>query len=411
MAQNVSLLTLVVCCVCACSSDPGLVDAGVIDAGELDAGVDGGTDAGHEPAADPTGFYPVGQLKVARAQASATRLDDGRVLVVGGEDSAYALLDSVELFDPMANIFTAVASLPQPRSYHSATLLRNGKVLVAGGGQGSEISLPSGTGALASALLYDPVTNTWSATGNMTVARAGHRAALLDDGRVLVVGGGNAVGYPCANSHPNCTVADSLASAEIYDPLTETWTATGSLAKARIGFALNSVAAGIIATGGAANNQGLDSTEIFDSVSAQWRAGPKLAAKLLYHAAAVMDGQLVIAGGKLANVMPVTTVERLNASATAWSAGSSLQVARTGALFVTLQSGHGLIVGGNNQIGQPAYLDLAALYDVAANTWTTIGPLSQGRYGHAVVALDDGSVLVVGGRTASGAVKGVDRSR
>ncbi|MBK9442746.1 MAG: hypothetical protein IPN53_16180 [Comamonadaceae bacterium] len=94
---------------------------------------------------------------------------------------------------------------------HSATLLPNGKVLIAGG--------VGNSGYLVSAVLYDPATNTWSATGSLATARNFHTATLLPNGKVLVAGGYN----------------DSfLASAELYDPATETWSAPGGLATARI---------------------------------------------------------------------------------------------------------------------------------------------------------------------------------
>src|SRR5207302_9824830 len=100
----------------------------------------------------------------------------------------------------------------------TATLLTSGEVLVAGGGDGSEISLPTGKNTLASALLYDPAKNAWRETGAMAHARAGHRATALADGRVLVAGGGDGVGYQCASNHsPDCTIATSLATSEIYD--------------------------------------------------------------------------------------------------------------------------------------------------------------------------------------------------
>ena len=159
--------------------------------------------------------------------------------------------------------WSATGSMATPRYWHTATLLPNGKVLVAGGTESR------GTGhRVASAELYDPATGTWSATGSHGLARADHTATLLPNGKVLVAGGDAAVlaprhgggvrpghghlehhrlhGYRAlrhtATLLPNGKVlvaggsaADSsLASAELYDPATGTWSATGSMATARV---------------------------------------------------------------------------------------------------------------------------------------------------------------------------------
>ena len=190
---------------------------------------------------------------------TATLLPNGKVLVAGGYDSDGALA-SAELYDPASGTWTATGSLATARVRHTATLLPNGKVLVAGGVDSSGYSRERGTlrsgerdldghrqprhrtllitrrrccptarcssqadhgnvGVLASAELYDPASGTWTATGSLTTARYGHTATLLPNGKVLVAGGYNGLGY--------------LASAELYDPASGTWTATGSLATAR----------------------------------------------------------------------------------------------------------------------------------------------------------------------------------
>src|SRR5437764_9136216 len=87
--------------------------------------------------------------------------------------------------------FVVTGSLAIARSGHTATLLHNGKVLVAGGFDGNI--------TLARAELYDPAKGTWSTTGSLKTARAYHTATLLANGKVLVAGGGN-------------------NSAELYDP-------------------------------------------------------------------------------------------------------------------------------------------------------------------------------------------------
>jgi N-acetylneuraminic acid mutarotase len=362
------------------------------------------------PPPDPKGWAPAGDLAVARALTTATLLADGRVLVVGGEDSDYGMLASVEIFDPKTGAFTKGPDLPSPRVHHTATRLKSGEVLVAGGGQGSEISLPTGEKTLASALLFDPKTNQWRETASMNAARAGHRAALLADGRVLVAGGGDKIGYPCAAIHPNCNVAAALGSAEIYDPAAGTWTATGSLLQSRLAFSMDVTSAGVVAAGGGADNQGLDSVEIFDASAGVWRAGPKLDGQRLYQSTVVLGDELVVAGGKIANVAPITTVDTLDESGTRWTHRASLDEPRTGASFVALPSGKGLLVAGDDQTGQQ-FLDEAALYDRAANTWTKIHPIANPRYSQVAVVLGDGSVLVVGGRDADGAMNKTERSR
>jgi hypothetical protein len=76
---------------------------------------------------------------------------------------------------------------------------------------------------LASAEVFDPATNTWTPTGSMSQARDLFQAVLLQDGRVLVAGGHISLEPPYA----------TFATAELYDPATGTWTATGSMSTAR----------------------------------------------------------------------------------------------------------------------------------------------------------------------------------
>ena len=122
-------------------------------------------------------------LNTARVDHSATVLADGRVLVTGGTGDSGAL-SSAEIFDPAhpENGFTAVASpMTSARTKHTATLLNNGSVLIAGGETGG------------TAEIFDPATQSFTPTlWNLQVARSGHTATLFTDDSVLLAGGNTA---------------------------------------------------------------------------------------------------------------------------------------------------------------------------------------------------------------------------
>ena len=127
-------------------------------------------------------------------------------------------LASAELYDPATGTWRSTAPMPAARSIHTATLLPNGTVLVVGGQDTSAPGLPP----YETALIYDPVTEQWTATGSMTVGRVFHTATLLSTGKVLVAGGSTP-------TTPECPSGCITSSAELYDPSTGVWTATGAM--------------------------------------------------------------------------------------------------------------------------------------------------------------------------------------
>ncbi|HUP68811.1 MAG TPA: kelch repeat-containing protein [Acidimicrobiales bacterium] len=167
-------------------------------------------------------------LREARNLHTASRLADGRVLVVGGIgtpliDLAHPL-SSAEIYDPESQRWSSGGTLSIARTSHTATTLANSDVLVVGGVGG-------GKGGLVSAELYDADTGTWRATGVPAVPRSGHTAALLEDGRVLIAGAGYL--YPGENA------AEPTTTAEVYDPVTSRWSYTSGMAEKRGMFTAN----------------------------------------------------------------------------------------------------------------------------------------------------------------------------
>jgi hypothetical protein len=153
-----------------------------------------------------------------------TLLQDGRVLMTG-EDTSHSQ-SSAEIFDPKTATFSPTGSPSDLGSGHTATLLADGRVLIVGGQPNRVSGVP-----LASAELFDPATGTFISTGPMAVARFDHTAVLLADGRVLVTGGRGMPsydgGYSTSSPFPLVDPSGWLTSAEIYDPVTGTFSPAG----------------------------------------------------------------------------------------------------------------------------------------------------------------------------------------
>ena len=186
-------------------------------------GIGGGSEAGAVPTAGAEVYDPssnawaaAAAMTTGRATHAAVLLETGDVLVTGGTADNATALSSAEFYDPLANTWTLLPEMDVSRQYQTMTRLGDGQVLVAGGADEN--------GPHTSAILYDRVTHTWAMTVDLNEARAGQTAVLLGDGRVLTAGGSGA------------TFGVGLASAEIYTPgllpptstPTATATATGT---------------------------------------------------------------------------------------------------------------------------------------------------------------------------------------
>jgi Galactose oxidase, central domain len=281
-----------------------------------------------------------GPLAFGRQVHTATLLANGRVLVAGGYDSRDSALASAELYDPTANAFSQTGSLAAARGLHTATLLSDGRVLIAGGGPANWVSVVGPY--LASAELYDPKTGTFSPTGSLTTTREGHTATLLSDGRVLITGG---------NDHGH----NGVASAELYDPKTGTFTATGSMTTAR-GF---------------------------------------------HTATLLSDGRVLIAGGDPAawtNIGPfLASAELYDPKRGTFTATASMTVGRELHAATLLPDGRVLITGGVTN-GDPApSLASAEIYDPKTGTFAATGSMTDARVYQTATLLGDGRVLIAGG--------------
>jgi hypothetical protein len=220
-----------------------------------------------------------------RAGATATLLPNGKVLLAGGTDATQDL-GSAELYDPATGLWSLTGSLTEARAFHTATLLGNGDVLVVGG-------LTQLLSATTSAEVYHSATGQWTAVGSLTTdPRFLHSATRLRDGRVLVAGGAY------LDSQFQTVI---VASAEVFDPGTGNWTATGSLNEARVLHTATMLAAGrVLAAGGAGGDQtSLASAELYDPTTGAWTTSPaQLHTPRHGHSAVrLLDGSVLIAAG------------------------------------------------------------------------------------------------------------------
>ena len=335
-------------------------------------------------------FVTNAPMSSTRRAHTATLLLDGRVLVVGGGDNSGVYLGSAELYDPATGTWLATGSMTDItgyptnvpsnlRAFHTATLLANGKVLVAGG---------YGVNCLASAQLYDPASGIWTETGFMNTARRQHTAILLANGKVLVAGGLDAL-------------VNSTASAELYDPATGAWTEVGPMNSTRWQHSATLLPDGkvLLVAGGALVNHVsfnlLTSAELYDPLSGSWTTTGNLNLARYDHKAGLLPNGKVLVTGGFDGVNVMASSEIYNPATGTWTNGSPLNVARDTPQATLLPDGKVLVSGGLDNTNNS--LSSAEVFDQASGTWTTNGVMNDRRFQHTATVLADGRVLLAGG--------------
>jgi hypothetical protein len=333
-----------------------------------------------------------GPIGAGRQIHTATVLDDGRALVAGGYDHNDGALASAVLYDPGTDTFSPTGSLAEARGYHTATLLSDGRVLIAGGGPpGWPGSLTGITGPfLSSGELYDPLTGTFSPTGSMASQREVHTASLLADGRVLITGGAD---YQ----------ARSVASAELYDPKTGTFSQTGSMTTARAFHTATLLSDGrVLIAGGSPAAWGttlkLASAEIYDPKTGTFTpTGPMTGERDFHTATLLPDGRVLIAGGSNISQEDLASAELYDPKTGTFTLTGRMLDGREYQTATLLDDGRVLVVGGGVDYTNRLFLASAEIYDPETGTFTATGPLADARTYQAASLLDDGRVLVTGG--------------
>ncbi len=381
-------------------------------AGALAAGC-GGTQPRTTVFAPPPSAAPTGDLNDSRFAATATTLPNGLVLIVGGVASEGPASGSTELYDPATGAFSHAGSLASGRAYHTATLLRDGRVLIAGG-------IGADGRPVAAAELYDPATRHFSVTGSLGQPRFDHTATLLQNGKVLIAGGDTTTAH-----------TSNLATAELYDPATGSFGATGNVTRFydpeadKFYYVGRMVAAHgkhtatllqngdvLIAGGGDAGGAVEAAAEVYDPANGKFAAtGALVVARQAHRATRLANGMVLITGGIDANSHVLAQAElydpargKFTLTTAAFAGGTNLIEPRYEHTATLLPSGAVLIAGGG---GGKTILNTAELYDPARGAFRCVGGAGVGggcagsmteyRDYAAAARMANGAVLVVGG--------------
>ena len=258
---------------------------------------------------------------------------------------------------------------------------------------GVVISADQQSGPTVTAELYDPDTGRWTATGKMATPRMSHTATLLPDGRVLVAGGTSGLIDPLP-----------FATAELYDPETGTWSATDDMVVPRLDHTATSLPDGTVlvvggfgypggTSGGDSRSPG--SAERYDPDHGTWTAVEGMILPRQEHTATLLDdGTVLVVGGAGKAQVAAELYDPVSGS---WTATGRMRTPRRGHTATPLGDGAVLIVGGLDKAG--TLTTATELYDPAERTWKTVGDIRDewGRSNHTATLLPGGQVLMTGG--------------
>jgi N-acetylneuraminic acid mutarotase len=331
-------------------------------------------------------------LPFPRAHHTATRLADGKILLVGGSRGPDEHLTTVEIYNPDNESITQAASLHTARHDHSATLLQDGRVLVIGG-------YNSAQQWLSDAEVYDPSTDTWVVVPPLYPHGVWHTATLMKDGRVLVVGGTISAGYGSGTEH-----------VEIFDPKTMSWTETAPLEYTRSSHTAQLLVDGcVLIAGGAGNNDVPEGGDAFlyDPRTNTWTiTGPMIQPPILAQSVRLLDGRVLVAGGFVGGgpvPQVLANVEIYDPVSNTWTAAAPLSEARYAFDLVLLPDGRALALDGARDLdsvwNEGSFVSQIEIYDPVEDRWDSGGDLLRPGAFAAAALLPDNRVWVTGGQS------------
>lgn len=313
------------------------------------------------------------RMNVSRAFHTMTQLEDKRILICGGVTDGMGqqppypvdVLKSAEIYDPATGVFTQLPDMDEYRAGHTATLITTGvhagKVLVAGGTVGDlnthqidEEGDLFGT-EVATTELFDPLTNTFSAGPDMHEPKAGAGAVSLADGRIMIAGG-----ITWVVIIPPIRIPFFSDRASFYNPTSNSFNTEIGMRDARALFGITELQNGNFLLAGGA-------------------------------------------GGDILSIGPLADAEVFNPGNFTFTATTNMPNEAAFPGIVTLANGLAVVVGGaENTIADPIPIADVNAWDSVTGLWTSLADLNVDHAGGVVALLEDGTIYSGGGESNAG---------
>jgi N-acetylneuraminic acid mutarotase len=309
--------------------------------------------------------------------------------------------ENAETYDPTAALWTAAGSSAVARSRPTATLLPSGTVLIAGGDVASEANVPS------PAEIFDASEGRSTEQASLVTPVSSPTETLLPDGRVLLVGGRT---FPATEPH---------SRPEVFSPATGSWTVAGDLAGLLPQFPLTAGNTALLLPDGKVldlwSPDGvcgpITPTFVFDPATDTWSPRSTMPFYSLHSRPTLLaDGRVFVAGGRgdeCSRIGATREAAIYDPAADGWTSVAPLPFPRAFHTSTLLPDGRVLVGGGMAviQFLPELIVDVTAsalLFDPATGSWTPTGPMNVPRFFHTATLLPNGTVLVVGGEPGLG---------